>query len=450
MALVNTREKKFLLLTAVFTGLAMLSKYTAVTLFLFYGLFLFFKIIFDNPEGSLKNSAYRRSAGDFLSIFLIFALSLGVFSVFLPAVFAKSRYLTKGLSQFMPISHLAAGISIIVSVLVFLNWKKDYLEIIWKFLAKYKKFLLHFSVLLFLGIIFAVIANVWSGQKFAPFDTLRDAAYANEPKKFDFRPFLPREDSWIKSAKIFFMEFYPFVFSLTPLSFFLLIFFSVQILRGKIRRIFMPAAASIFLFFVFYFSSTLLVRVVTNVRYSIIIYPLFAYLSAIAFLELRDTFGRQSKNFIFFAGSIVLISGIWAAWNIRPFYFNYTNFLLPKKFTIHHSWGHGSYEAAQFLNSLPDSKNLVVWSNTATFCPFFEGRCIYSRRIDLNIVRPDYLVISRRGELKAGKRFVYKNDSGQNEKSPDYYFEKLQNDYAWKLEIDNRPKNYVKIVKFEK
>ena len=61
---------------------------------------------------------------------------------------------------------------------------------------------------------------------------------------------------------------------------------------------------------------------------------------------------------------------------ISPFYFSYTNNLLPKTYIINGAWGYGGYEAAQYLNNLPDAKNITVWVDVYGVCEFFVGKCI--------------------------------------------------------------------------
>jgi hypothetical protein len=101
------------------------------------------------------------------------------------------------------------------------------------------------------------------------------------------------------------------------------------------------------------------------------------------------------------------------------------------------------------LNALPGAKDKIIWSDSDTVCRFFQGRCLKSRKIDLNIVTPDYFVISKRGEIKPRNRFLLINPLSP-EKNSDYYFEKLKNDYVWQILIDGRPDNFIKIIEFEK
>jgi hypothetical protein len=136
-------------------------------------------------------------------------------------------------------------------------------------------------------------------------------------------------------------------------------------------------------------------------------------------------------------------------WNIKPFYFSYASPLLPKQYSIHDSWGHGSYEAAQYLNSRPNSQNLTIWSNSKTVCAFFNGNCLRSRKIDLAKVIPDYFVISKRGELKERNHFILLN-APKDYKMSDYYFEHLHQNPAWEIHINDRVDNFITVIPFKK
>ena len=54
----------------------------------------------------------------------------------------------------------------------------------------------------------------------------------------------------------------------------------------------------------------------------------------------------------------------------------YASELLPKKYSIDlKGMGEGSYEAAQYLNSLPNADELHTWSDKQGVCTFFIGTC---------------------------------------------------------------------------
>jgi hypothetical protein len=191
-----------------------------------------------------------------------------------------------------------------------------------------------------------------------------------------------------------------------------------------------------------------LAHIVTNARYSIILYPFISIFGAIVIIELFKSFKLDKRKNIPIVSAVILLLGIIQFWQIKPFYFSYTNFLLPQKYTVHDSWGHGSYEAAEYLNALPEAEKLIIWSNSDTVCRFFKGQCLRSRKINLNLVKPDYFVISKRGALKERNHFEFTADS-EYEKNSEYYFKNLDNNYIWQILVDNRPENFIKIVKFE-
>jgi hypothetical protein len=448
LALLKTQEKKFVVITGLLTGFALLSKYTAITLFLFYFLALIGKIIFKDPGDSAGEKNYRAAARMFFHVFSIFIISLAAFSVFLPAVFVKPEYLTKGISQFIGAKDfvwLAAGIILVLATSAY--WKKT-AERIFEALAGKKEIILKIICFVFLLVMLIIFINTWTGQKIIPFDKLRDAAYANEPKNFSFKPFLKNDSAFLKNVKLFLMEPYFFIFSLTPLSLLLILSFPAKFFFRKIKDCFSFILFSAVSFFLIYFVLTVFAGVVANVRYSILLYPLFALLFAAAIFEFAEKAGKNRTKYFLPAALAILLFGTFSLWVTRPFYFGYANFMLPKEFTITQSWGHGTYEAAQYLNSLPGAENKVIWSNTNTICMFFRGKCLEGRKIDLDVAKPDYFVLSKRGELKADRGFIFTNPDFKG-KSGSYYYENLKTNYVWALFMDGREENYIKIVKFE-
>lgn len=445
LAYLNKKQKKFIWLTGILTGFALLSKYTSFSLFIFYFLALFSKLIFRNPEEEkIEGSYFFKQVGN---IFLIFLISIAVFSIFLPAVFVKPQLFFKGISQFLNKEFYLLGLGVLV-LAGFLAFKKNILDSIFDFLARKKKIILIVAASLFLLVSTLLLLNVWTGQKMVPLDTLRDAQYANEPRNFNFKPFLNKESGFIeKNFKLGLMEFYPFIFSIYPWVFALLIFLSIQSFR-KLNNKSSSYAFLCFVFFILYFISTLFAEVVTNVRYSILMYLPFAFLSAVALFEFLKYFKLEKLNHKIIFSTIIFVLGIYSLWIIRPFYFSYESPLLPKKFTINSSWGHGFYEAAQYLNSKPNAENLVIYSNSNAICPFFKGKCLDSRKINLDIQKPDYFIISKRGAIKLSNRFIFTNPDHQGKPS-NYYYDNLENNYEWAIFLNGRKENYVKIVKFE-
>ncbi|EKD58402.1 MAG: hypothetical protein ACD_56C00136G0002 [uncultured bacterium] len=449
LAFLNAKQKKFLILCGILTGFALLSKYTAFMLFLFYALAEISKIIFQEPSEAEKID-WRKLESIAFNILTTFAISISVFSLLLPAVFIHPEYLFKGISQFLNPKSILLLFAVFGAFAALINYRKNVVGKFSATIAGKRHLIAGFVCGLFLLLILASLANVWTGQNMARVDALRDAAYANEPKEFNFKPLLDKQSNVIsKNVELFIMEAYPFIFSIKPFFFIFILLLTVRSFAKKISDENAAIAFPILSFSLLYFVSTIFAGIVTNVRYSILLYPLFAMLGVAAISEIGRKFKIKDAKIFLIASILIALLGFSTLWSLRPFYFSYANLLLPEKFSIHDSWGHGSYEAAQYLNSLPDSKNLIIWSNSDTACRFFEGKCLRSRKIDLSKVKPDYFVISKRGELKLSNRFVLNNNPFP-EKDSDYYFKKLKTDFEWQLLIDDREDNYVKILKFEK
>ena len=448
LALLKTQKWGFLTACGVLLGFALLSKYTAFILLAFFILSATGKIIFQKEKSAFKTD-WKTVTRYIFEIILIFIISLAVFAFFLPAVFVNPNYLFKGISQFLSLKLILSAIGLITISALIITWKRNIIGQIVTKIARRKNIILSVTLSLLSFLIIVSVLNVWSGQKIAPVNELRDLAYMNEPKEFNFKPLLDRkEESFFDTVQLFLMEAYPFIFSISPLLLLLSIFITIQAWRKKISPENYSVLFSIAIFVIIYFASTLLAHIVTNARYSIILYPFISIFGAIVIIELFKSFKLDTKKNIPIVSAIILLLGIIQFWQIKPFYFSYTNFLLPQKYTVHDSWGHGSYEAAEYLNALPEAEKLIIWSNSDTVCRFFKGQCLRSRKINLNLVKPDYFVISKRGALKERNHFEFTADS-EYEKNSEYYFKNLDNNYIWQILVDNRPENFIKIVKFE-
>ena len=447
IALLRKSQKKFLYTCIIFTGFALLSKYTAVTLFIFYALALFAHIIYEKEDENIKKNTFIAKNTIFIAI--IFIASIALFILFIPAIFVEPKLLIKGISQFMSLKEALLMIFFIAILAVIMHIKKDLYPTVISFLQRKNVAITWIVSILFLFVIFFSLANVLTDQTMIPFDALKDRAYANEPKDFNFKPYYAEDTKLWKKTKLYFMESYPFIFSLTPITFLLIIYISLRSFSPKISprslQIYIPIAS----FFLIYFLLTVMARIVTNVRYSIVLYPLIALLVTVALYELHKQFFHEKKKFFMIISVILITTGSFTLYTLKPFYFSYASPLLPKKFSIHDSWGHGSYEAAQHLNSLENAADLVIWSNSKTVCAFFDGKCLRSRKIDLNEIEPDYFVISKRGEIKERNHFTFLNKP-KNIKDSTYYFDNLHTKSIWDIHINDRPDNYITIIPFEK
>ena len=181
---------------------------------------------------------------------------------------------------------------------------------------------------------------------------------------------------------IFFSNIYVLLFSVAPLVVLgvaLLFFAFLRKLRSqKYNSLFLTAfllALSILL----YYLGSVLNGVASIIRYQIILYPFFILLAAIGYSFFISLFPKKYQPW-FLGGTllILLLSGIATLRN-TPFPGSYTSGLLPKGEVLDvKDMGPGSYEAAQFLNALPNAENLTVWTDKSGLCNFFVGRCLSS------------------------------------------------------------------------
>ncbi len=448
LAYLNTQKKKFLIICGLVTGFALLSKYTAFIIFAFFLLSALGKIIFQKEDSATKTN-WQTILKYLAEIGFIFIVSNIIFAVFLPATFFNPDYLFKGISQFLSFKIIFSLVTIVLALILLLTWKKDLVGQITQKISNQKNILLTVSLSLFSLLIIISLLNVWNGQKISPVSQLRDLAYVNEPKEFNFKPLMDRKDGSIfNSPQLYLMEVYPFIFSLSPLLLILIFFITFKSIKNKVSLKNYPILFAGSIFILFYIYSTLLAHIVTNARYSIILYPLIAILGGVIIQEFLTFCNLKKFKYFIIASGIVLAIGMISLWQNKPFYFSYTNSLLPSAYTIHDSWGHGAYEAAQYLNSLPNAENLIIYSNTETVCRFFKGKCLKSRKIDLNLIKPDYFVLSKRGILKENNHFVLNNNPNPK-KNTQFYLKNLDTNYVWQIFINNRPGNYIKVVKFE-
>ncbi len=449
VALQRTNQTRFLLLCGIFTGFALLSKYTAFTLFLFYGLFSMADMIFRySTRTNRENFNILLRLGSRLAI--VFSLAALLFAIFLPATFLHPAYFFKGISQFFGAHHpliflLGIGLSLFLLFIA-----RHTIRSVCSFIAIRQRIFLLGILALFLILFIAAITNAWTGEHLVPVSQLRDQAYANEPKEFNFKPLLDRKDSSVQTTlSLFLLEAYPLLFSLPSLIILLLFILFIRLRSHSLSNNHTSAFVfSALAFTLLYICATQSAHVVTNARYLIILYPIFAILGAVILTELLTHASANRNTWRRWLPFLLLISGILTLWSIKPFQFSYTNFFLLRSLSVHDSWGHGSYEAAQYLNSLPQASEIIIWSNSDTVCRFFVGRCLRSRHIDLAQVTPHYFVISKRGVTKQGNRFTLLNNP-HPQRDSDFYFQQLEKNAAWELLIDNRPSNFIKIIPFQ-
>ncbi|HCJ45507.1 MAG TPA: hypothetical protein DHV33_01160, partial [Candidatus Moranbacteria bacterium] len=195
-------------------------------------------------------------------------------------------------------------------------------------------------------------------------------------------------------------------------------------------------------FILFYYLASTVNHVVATVRYQITLYPFALIISAIglSYILTHEKIQRYIPKYVTYL-TIFLLS-LWSLLAVKPFYFAYTSALLPEQYFINlKDMGDGSYEAAEYLNNLPNPEKLTVWSDKGAVCAVFKGRCIIgftNKRI--KGVPFDYVVVS------SGRKSRSMKMSGSAHDIINFTKAYETEDTVYKVTIDGRPNNYVKIV----
>lgn len=432
-SLLRFEEMKYLWLTVLFTAFAILSKYVAIILLPFFLAVTIFRFLSADEAPETLHTLLKK---DLRSWVFIVLGSLGLVCFFLPALLTDSKYLVEFI-QTVPDKELLTGIALVLlGLLLFdtfllknrllLGIRRVTLTLSWGL-----PLFAGFFILLFAGLV--VIRNFfpdWSIFTAIAFDIkdLSDARYYTSIPNF-FEAFL--------------LEWNPLVFSLTPITligFFALLSSLFQ--KKNLTSLLLPTA--ILFFFLLYTVLLIYSNVLTTPRYSILLYPLFAYLAALGFYTLVQKIPHPQANLLMFL--LLFISSLFTLFLSKPFYFNYTNSLLPKTSLIQDAWGYGGYEAARYLNSLPNAKDLTVWADYYGVCEFFVGKCLTAYTFDKEEIQPDYYVLTRRGKMRYMSRSSrWERLSGLTA----YKYYGLPSP-DWELFIGDRPGNFIRVVKVAK
>ena len=436
-ALTKTKERKFILLTGFFTGLALLSKYTANILFVFYFIFILCDYLMNRQKPNFLNF---KKTSDYLkkNIFwlgIIFFLSCLVLGFFMPAAIKnlKIMYLqtfgSDGINKvFFP---FVLAIAFILLDALFLKSR-----IISKFgtlFEKTRRIIVPIFYGLILFLFFTVLANWIFNLNI--FDTAKISVDSRSTDVFVLETGL--------GGKIL-LETYPFIFSLTPIVLALIIFYwASKIFEKKEDDELSSLGLSISIFMTIFLTGGIISGVLLTTRYLAILYPLAGFLAVFGIREIFRKF-NLSLNYKIIFSFFILIVNFLTLWNIKPFYYNYASFLLPKNLIVSDAWGIGGYEAAQYLNNIPDSKNSTVWTDYYGTCEFFRGKCSTDYKFNEKV---DYFVLTRRGEIRYKPTYLASQNPEWNRGNLINVFDLYSSKNAvWELSINNRPGNFVKII----
>jgi hypothetical protein len=438
----KNRRKSFLFLAGAFLGFSILTKYVSTILFIFFLGMIFLEYVFNkNNYSAFSVKSYLKES--LLDYFTVAFFALSTFFILCPASWFDYKLLTFATidsQAFSPVKlyFVILVASIIADIFIF---KGKIYSLILNFLAARKKVIAAIIFSIFLGSIVFVLINVYVGMRFFDFEEMLISPKSSHKLE-------------IGSIGIFFANFYPLVFGIIPVSLLALFFASFKALREFVKNNARPESIAVFylvIFILLYYAGSAVNNVASINRYQIMVFPIALILGGIGLGKVFDYLRLNGSRKLVAFYLAVFILGIYSLFATVPFYASYASALLPKKYTLDlKDMGVGSYEAAEFLNSLPDAQNLSIWTDKKGVCYIFKGNCYTGLTIsELSQANLDYLVLSSGREsrtTKMSRSLKIKKDSPFNFNL--YYAD----DYptVFRLNVNGREGQYVKVVKFEK
>lgn len=433
------RLARYLILAGVFLGLALLTKYVANILFVFFIGLIFLEYLYHRPTQQLFGVFLKRSL---IELGLLIYAALATFYAFFPAVWIKpSKILTSTLysQAFEKVAPLFLMLIAFILVDQFAN-RARIVSAALAILDRFKRYITITVSALFCVSLLAVLTIAWNHM--LPYDFSELLA---SPKTIGSRS---------DFIGIFLTNFYPFIFGILPAAFFLLVTAAIALLKPTLFESVRGRSTFYFIIFILlYYLGATVNNVAMIVRYQIILFPIAAIIAGISLtwvlkpLEHRFVFLRRHSALLITTLLLLIGTGTLAA---TPFPLSYASSLLPNQYhTNVKDMGSGSYEAAQYLNNLPDAKNLLVWTDKDGVCKFFVGRCKRGRNYEtLRREGLDYIVVSSDRKNRTAKMMI----SEIAHQKPglirfDQYYTKA--DPVFELNINDRPSQHVRVYRFE-
>lgn len=426
-------EWRYLFLAGILTGLSLLTKYVANILFVFFLILPFLEYIFDSEKPKIT-PFLKRTLRDFS---ILAAISVITFAALFPATWVKPEMILEGTvlsAAFKSTWPLFAGVFAFLVIDTFVASGKITGTIL-SFFSKFKRIILATFSGMFLAISVFALVNTWFGMRWFDFEEI-----IMSPKNS------PESATIMKSIGHIGADFYSLLFGLHPILLVSLIAALTLAVFGKIKSAEKSVAIASFVFFILlYYAGSEANYVIATVRYQIVLFPLAIIVAAIGIATLFECLNIQRYSSIRHRSiAIILFIAILAGslFIARPHFLASASSLLPKTNILNYKdMGDGSYEAAEYLNALPDAHLLRIWSDKGAVCAAFVGDCSVSfNEKRLLAEKPDYLVLSIGRKRKTVNMWLSRdipiNFKDAYESAPADFVEI----------IDGRPDNFVKVI----
>lgn len=438
LVFIKNKDSRYLYSTGIFLGLALLTKYISNILFIYFFGIIFLEYIYSSEKITDFKKYIETSLINLVKITFI---SIATLIILFPAIWVKPKKLLTATifsEAFASSWPYLVGI-IALTLLDYFIFKSKGLEKILSLIKNKRHLLTQVLLALFIFLILATMVNVYSGMKFFDFEQILAS-----PKS---------SSSFASAAGVLLANFYSLIFGLHPIALILMLLASSFAFFKKIRNDQVQKIVVFIVIFIFlYFSGSIFNKVALTVRYQIVIYPLALILSAIGANCLMEMLSKKySQEKLSTLGQLAMIIFLTITlYQIKPFYFSYASNLLPQKYVLNlKDMGDGSYEAAEYLNSLDDPKNLSIWTDKRGMCAFFNGHCTSTldfKKYVTNNAKFDYYVVSKGRaartsglilrRLLCNPKYLFRFDKL-------YVFENPEK----QIDLAGKSSNYIKIIK---
>lgn len=445
LAFLKRRHPAYLFLAGVLLGLTLLTKYVGNIVVVFIFGIIFLEYIFNDRHFGPR--AFIDSIRDALVHYGVLLFSaLSVFTVLYPAVFLKPEKLLEATIEseaFESVAPIFLGIVFFVladRIVTRARVTEQILAFFHRFSAVFGRAIAG----IFLVAMTFTLANVWLGMRWFDFPTLLAS-----PKTIANNTDI---------TGIFLTNFYPLLFGIPPVVLVSLFVSAVLLFRRSFRETARGRLSLyLILFILLYYAGATVNGVASITRYQIILFPIAGIIAGIAagelFLLAKKRLSFPFEKRFLLPALLVIVTGAGVYTLARtPFPLSYASSLLPERYhTDVKDMGPGSYEAAMYLNTLPDAQNLTVWTDKSGVCKFFIGRCKSS--FNWRLYRKesfDYVVVSAGRESRTTDRVMTAvEDMRSDVLRFDIYYDRTEG-AVWELLINGRPSHYVRIFPFEK
>ena len=435
----NKRFFRYLILSGVFLGLGLLTKYVANIVLVFFIGLIFLEYLYHRPEKEPFSAFFKRS---FTELGVLLYAALAVFYILFPAVWIKPMKLLTA-TIYSQAFEKVTPLLLMFLALILIDHSANRGRITsaaTAFLNRFKRPLTIGITSLFLVSLIATLAITWKNMH--PYDFSELLA---SPKTIEGRS---------DFIGIFLTNFYPLIFGIPPMALFLLLATPFMLLKRPFNSDSSKRTALYLIaFMLLYYLGATVNNVAMITRYQIILFPIAALLASITLArllrasEIRLPLLPPSTPFVITA--CILLVGSFTL-STTPFPLSYASSLLPKTYhTNVKDMGSGSYEAAQYLNTLPNAEQLLIWTDKDGVCKFFVGRCKRGRNYQaLRRDGLDYIIVS--SDRK--NRTVKMMSSEILHQKPglirfDQYYTKPNP--IFELDINGRQSQYVRIHEFK-